>query len=56
MPNNERRRANEPQAVGWPDSTDDGGQCRRREAERGCSSQPCHAESYRKGNIIYTLR
>ena len=34
MPDNSRRRANEPQAVGWPHSTDEGGQCRWREGER----------------------
>ena len=31
----DKRKAKGIQAVGWPDSTDEGGQCRQREAESG---------------------
>lgn len=47
MPDNTRRRANEPQAVGWPHSTEEGGQCHQREGGRGLflAVLPCKAIS-----------
>ncbi len=39
-------------AIGWPNSTDKGGQCRQREVKRGTT--PCHTTSYQEGDIIYT--
>ena len=50
MPNNQRRRTNDIQAVGWPDSTDEGEEGHQREAERGLflAVLPCKAISLRK--------
>lgn len=42
------RKPNENGAVGWPDSTNETVERRRREAERGYPLYPCHVKLYRK--------
>ncbi len=54
-PTTKRRKANGIRVVGWPDSTDEAGQCRQGEAGRGCilTALPCRIILKRK-HRLYT--